>query len=610
MPDAIGPYRILKELGRGAMGVVYQAEDLAIGRQIAVKVVRLDQFSSAEEKAQLRLRLMREASAAGKLNHPGIVTVYQLGEHEEVVYVAMELIDGRSLDEILASGAVFGTVVIFSILRQVAAALDYAHSLGIVHRDIKPANILVRTDGTAKISDFGIAKIASQKFTQSGVVLGTPAYMAPEQIMAAQIDGRADQFSLAVMAFLMLSGQQPFRAASSAGLLIQIVQTEPPPLHKLASRYPPAASAVLAQALAKRPEERFACCVAFIDALAQACESVPPSAAATAPPPTFAAVAPPPPPRPPAWRGIAVAAVAVIVIMVSLGLIWRTFSSRRAQEAAAQRPAPLSVEQTQQAPAEPVVVTPAVDPNRRTNPADGLVYVRIPAGSFQMGCAGEERNCKSDTKPAHEVRISHDFLIGQTEVTRDAYARITGGAMSGDLPMASVSWEDARKYCGLGGGRLPTEAEWEYASRAGQEGKVHGEIASVAWYQANSGGAAHPVASLQPNSFGLHDALGNVWEWTADHYGSAYYRTSPLLDPEGPARGSQRVVRGGSFSTPDGYVSLSARFSFPATTKDSTIGFRCVLPWSHRAPQPGYSPIDRSPIGCARLFLPGFRVEM
>lgn len=570
LPPSIGPYRIVKELGRGAMGVVYLAEDPAIGRQIAVKVVRLDQFSSADEKAQLRLRLMREASAAGKLNHPGIVTVYQLGEHEDVVYVAMEMVEGRSLDEVLSSGAVFGTNVIFSMLRQVAAALDHAHSLGIVHRDVKPANVLVRSDGGVKISDFGIAKISSQKFTQSGMVLGTPAYMAPEQILAAQIDGRADQFSLAVMAFLMLSGQQPFKASTSAGLLIQIVQNEPPPLHTLSSRYPPAASAVLSRALAKRPEDRFITCTAFIEALAQACQTAASPASAVSPQPVSRQRA--------AWKGTLWAAASATVIIVSLGLIWRSISSRRADDVAPIIPAPPKVEENNAAPAASAITSTSQVPGKRTNAADGLVYIRIPAGVFRMGCTGGEARCKPDTKPSHEVRISREFHIGQTEVTREAYARLTGAAVSGNLPMADVTWDEARQYCESAGGRLPTEAEWEYSSRGGVEGQFHGPAAEVAWHQSNSAGKPHPVATLTANSFGLHDSLGNVWEWTADIYSPVYYRTSPLLDPGGPERGSQRVVRGGAYSTPAGYVSLSARFAFPPRTKDATIGFRCVLP--------------------------------
>ncbi len=564
LPEKIGPYRILAELGRGAMGVVYRAEDPAIGREVAIKVVRLDQFSSSDEKAQLRLRLMREASAAGKLNHHGIVTVYQLGEHEDVVYVAMELVDGKSLGDVLSSGVVFQQATIFSVLRQIAVALDYAHAAGIVHRDVKPANILLRADGSAKISDFGIAKIASQKFTQSGVVLGTPSYMAPEQIMASQVDGRADQFSLAVMAFLMLSGRQPFKAESSAGLLIQIVQTEPPPLHVLDARYPPAASAVLGRALSKKPQDRFPTCLQFVEALAQACHGIAAQPVAAIPPP-------PRKPAPVAGRHVIWASVAAGLVIVSMGLFSRYFTKQTQPViSSTQAPAPSA----ERSPAPP----PAADPNRRINPVDGLTYLRIRAGAFQMGCSGGETRCKPDTRPVREIQISKDFFISQTEVTLDAYDRVLKTGAVGPQPVTNVNWNEARQYCELAGGRLPTEAEWEYASRAGVQGRLYGAVGEIAWFKDNSGGLTRPVASKAPNANGLHDLLGNAWEWTADIYSAPYYRRGPSIDPPGPERGTERVVRGGSFSTPDGYVSLSARFSFPPRTKDATIGFRCVMP--------------------------------
>ena len=582
LPEKIGPYRIVEELGRGAMGVVYRAEDEAIGREIAVKVVRLDQFSSADEKAQLRVRLMREARAAGILNHPGIVTVYQLGDHEDIVYVAMEFVDGRSLEKLMSDGVELGLPRIFSILKQIAAGLDYAHAAGIVHRDIKPANILVRRDGSAKVSDFGIAKIASQKFTQTGMVLGTPAYMSPEQIMATQVDGRADQFSLAVMAFQLLSGRQPFRAESSAGLLIQIVQTEPPPLHVLDGRFPPAASAVLGRALAKKPQDRFPSCMSFVEALAVA--SAQPAPPAQALPGRAAPPQPAPVPvarRESKYRGKLWMAVAAATAISILGM----FAWVKSRASAAK---PVVVEQVKPGVKNPAPVPvpeeerPAANeaegpPSMRVNPLDGLEYVRIPAGAFQMGCAAGEARCKADSKPAREVAIRRAFYISKTEVTADAYGKIAVTRETGKTPISRVSWTEAKKFCELAGGRLPTEAEWEYAARAGEAGPQTGELEGVAWYAVNSGGAAREVGVRQPNAFGLYDTLGNVWEWVSDIYGPTYYRIGPSIDPPGPSRGSQRVVRGGAFSTPEVYVSLSARFAFPPSIRDATIGFRCVL---------------------------------
>ncbi len=207
-----------------------------------------------------------------------------------------------------------------------------------------------------------------------------------------------------------------------------------------------------------------------------------------------------------------------------------------------------------------------------------MTYLRIPAGAFQMGCSGGETRCKPDTRPVREVRFSGDFFISRTEVTLDAYDRVLKTGLVGPQPATNVSWSDAKQYCELAGGRLPTEAEWEYAARAGVEGRLYGSIGEIAWFKENSGGSIKPVASKEANALGLHDALGNAWEWTADIYSAPYYRNGPALDPPGPERGSERVVRGGSFSTPDAYVSLSARFAFPPSTRDATIGFRCVMP--------------------------------
>jgi serine/threonine protein kinase len=229
MAERIGPYRLDEELGRGAMGIVYRGFDPAIGRNVAVKIIRPQQFSTADEDAQMKLRFAREAAAAGKLSHPNIVVIYQLSEEAGVQYMAMELVAGLSLEQTLAPGAPMATEVALPILSQIADALDFAHAEGVVHRDIKPANILIRRDGRIKITDFGIARIVSQTMTRTGITMGTPSYMAPEQIRASRVDGKADQFSLAVLAYQMLSGRKPFGADTDHALLYQIMHEEPPP---------------------------------------------------------------------------------------------------------------------------------------------------------------------------------------------------------------------------------------------------------------------------------------------------------------------------------------------------------------------------------------------
>src|ERR1017187_6803437 len=267
--QSIGPFQLLEELGRGAMGVVFRGFDPAIGRPVAIKIIRADQFASPEEVSDLKLRFAREAASAGKLSHPNIVTVYHLGEEGDLQYLVLELVNGCSLEKTLANGQPQDPKIAISIVAQVADALDYAHSEGIVHRDVKPANILVRPDGKVKITDFGIARIASQTVTKTGFTFGTPAYMSPEQIMSARVGGRADQFSLGVIAYQMLSGKMPFAADTGPALMFQIMSAQPPLLHTVNPAVSPRTSEVIGKALAKNPDDRFASCKEFARKLAE-----------------------------------------------------------------------------------------------------------------------------------------------------------------------------------------------------------------------------------------------------------------------------------------------------------------------------------------------------
>ena len=266
----LGRYQILAELGRGAMGVVYRALDPAIGRPLAVKTIRLEEITDPQERARLRERLMREAQAAGILSHPGIVAIYDVGQEEEMAYIAMEFVSGVSLDRLLM-GEPPDPVTILKVLEQTAAALDYAHKKGIVHRDIKPANLMLGEDGIVKVTDFGVAKIStSQHLTQAGTVIGTPNYMSPEQIQGREVDGRADQFSLAVIAYEMLTGEKPFFGDQLTTVLYKIVSESPTPPHHLNPTLSWAAGMVLAKALAKEPADRYPSCTDFMSALVAA----------------------------------------------------------------------------------------------------------------------------------------------------------------------------------------------------------------------------------------------------------------------------------------------------------------------------------------------------
>ena len=270
--EQIGRYRILGEIGRGAMGVVYRAQDPAIGRIVAIKTIRLAELADPSERAKLRDRLIREAQSAGILSHPGIVTIYDVAEEGEVHYISMEYVDGPTLERSMVTEPLHGQLVL-AVLNQTAAALDYAHKRGIVHRDIKPANIMLHERATAKITDFGVARIQSHQMTQVGGMVGTPNYMSPEQIQGKAVDGRSDQFSLAVIAYELFTGEKPFTADSIPALAFKIVQEEPPPVQRLNPTLGWQVDTVLKRALSKDAADRYPTCSDFTFALENACRA-------------------------------------------------------------------------------------------------------------------------------------------------------------------------------------------------------------------------------------------------------------------------------------------------------------------------------------------------
>jgi predicted Ser/Thr protein kinase len=252
--QTVGRYEITGELGRGAMGVVYKALDPTIGRTVALKTMRLD-VHGLDAKEMVR-RFQNEARAAGVLNHPNIVTIYDAGEQDGIFYIAMEFIEGTTLHEVLAEKRVLATEEVLQLTRQICRGLDYAHSNGIVHRDIKPANIMITGNGTVKIMDFGIAKSGGQ-VTNTGQVMGTPNYMAPEQVKGRQLDGRSDLFSLGVILYEMLTGEKPFVGQNVTTIIYKIVNENPITPRDLDVTVHPGLSAIVTKALAKAPDDRY-----------------------------------------------------------------------------------------------------------------------------------------------------------------------------------------------------------------------------------------------------------------------------------------------------------------------------------------------------------------
>jgi serine/threonine-protein kinase len=253
----LGRYAIQSELGRGAMGVVYKATDTALERTVAVKTVNMALEREGADKYEARF--YQEARAAGSLNHPNIVTVYDVGKEGNVAYMAMEFIEGAELRALLADGRALPVSQAVSVAAQVAEGLAYAHEHGVVHRDIKPANIMVLADGPVKITDFGIARMraSTDELTQSGMMLGSPKYMSPEQVIGKRADHRSDIFSLGVILYEMLTGNAPFSGENVTALMYQIVNFAPPAPSAVNAAVPELLNFIVAKMLAKPLEERY-----------------------------------------------------------------------------------------------------------------------------------------------------------------------------------------------------------------------------------------------------------------------------------------------------------------------------------------------------------------
>lgn len=254
----LGRYQVEKELGKGAMGVVYLGKDPKIGRVVAIKTMALSQEFEGEELDDARERFFREAETAGRLQHQNIVTIFDAGEEHDLAYIAMEFLKGRDLVEFCRDAKLLPVPKVLSIVARVAEALAYAHRQNVVHRDIKPANIMYELDSdTVKVTDFGIARITDSSKTKTGLVLGTPSFMSPEQIAGKKVDGRSDLYSLAVMLYQMLTGVLPFRGDSMAELMYKIANEQAPDLRQARPQMPEQLARIVAHGLAKKPEDRY-----------------------------------------------------------------------------------------------------------------------------------------------------------------------------------------------------------------------------------------------------------------------------------------------------------------------------------------------------------------
>jgi len=595
---------------------------------------RFRQRRLIDDPPEFLVRFQNEAASTGRIHDPNVVTIYESAQADDgTPYIAMEFLEGESLRQALTRRGQLPVPEVAEILQQAARGLNAAHKLGIIHRDLKPDNIFLTyseeessasssadlfsrsaalgydrpekpqtlanrsalprspANVLVKLVDFGIAKLReSATHTQTGMVLGTPPYMSFEQasgMRSDELDARSDVYSLGVVVYEMLTGSTPFHSDTPVGYLRMHMQEDPPPFRAVKPDLPAlfGVESVVMKALTKDRDQRYGSVLEFARAFAEAAGPAPEAVGAVREPPlhdqgTTVPTSAPPHTRPAVSAAKGAAAkgsrsalwLGALAVALLLGVGGWYFASVFRHNGSA---------------------TPPLAPSVGTvweNSKDGLKYSWIPPGTFMIGCWPGDTECADDEKPAHRVTLSKGFWVGQTPVTVSAfrrYARATGKAMptppdfnagwtNQEMPIVNVTWNDAVAFCGWAGGRLPTEAEWEYAARAGSTESRYGPIDDVAWYASNSGNKTHDVAKKRPNAFNLCDMLGNEWEWVSDWYLGNYYAVSPERDPRGPETALLRVMRGGSWGDEPLALRVSNRTGREPGYGDSGFALRCV----------------------------------
>jgi eukaryotic-like serine/threonine-protein kinase len=663
--QSIGRYHILEQLGEGGMATVYKAYDTRLEREVAVKVIRLDQFTPATLGRVLK-RFEREAKALGRLIHPNIVHVNDYGEHEGVPYLVMDYLPGGTLKPRLGQPMPWEEAV--RLLIPIAQALEYAHEQAIVHRDVKPSNILLTVKGQPMLTDFGIAKLLegeqTQSLTGSGVGVGTPEYISPEQ-WTGQAGPLADLYSLGVVLYELVTGRKPYTADTPAAIMLKQATSPLPRPRQFVPGLPEAVEKVLFKALAKEPGNRYPDMDTFIRALEGLLSrqpARPPSRQVLPPVPlkkplpskskvtdsqaTFEPMETqtnPEPKRlpealleqtldlrtqPPIARrywmiGLVVLGVVGIGVLGGLLLKKPTTFFLTSTPIVTQTPTGTQASMETHTPTSTLTPnptdTPTITPTPGigttwTRPADKMVMVFVPEGSFNMGTTKNQaqEECKkvanscyidryADAQPAHNVFLNA-FWIDKTDITNYMYALCVqagscqpphstnsktrssyyGNSQYDNYPVIYVNWGNANDYCAWAGGRLPSEAEWEKAAR-GTDGRRFpwGFIdpnCTLANYISFCAGDTTSVdnQSSGASPYGALDMAGNVWQWVADWYAFSYYSYSPQENPTGPETGQERVLRGGDWSSITLQTLSFFRLRRNPLSDEYSTGFRCA----------------------------------
>lgn len=529
-------YAVEGRLGAGGFAVVYLVRDVNLKRKLAVKVLSPDVISSHSVLERFR----REAETVAQLSHPHIVPLHFIGQKDDLIYLVMQCIEGGSLAEKLAREKQLSIEDAARIFQEIASALAHAHKRGVVHRDIKPQNVLLDAEsGRALVTDFGIARTAEGgSLTATGMVVGTPAYLSPEQVTGEPSDHRADIYALGVMMYEMLAGQPPFTGATPTAVLMKRLGGPPPPLQSVRADIPAPLADVVDACLATDPNERIQNAADIVRLMTG---HSPVSGGHTTS--TRLRVTKPKSNKT-LLAGIALGIALVAAVAGYLAM---------------QKPA--------SAPVAPV------DP--------GMAL--IGAGTYMIG-----DNDVEAARPAHEVAITA-FGLDTVEVTVGEYARfVATGSVDAPwrakpdsmLPVTGVQWAEARNFCAWrhpGGGRLPSEEEWEAAAR-GLGGRRYSWGRDWRQNAANANNQRRgpaPVASYPAGRTpeGVHDLIGNVWEWTSSPY-------KPYGNPNATASGMY-VIRGGGFNATPAVATATSRVPYnPATDRENLAltGFRCAMP--------------------------------
>jgi len=632
-------YVLVRQLGRGGMGVVWLARDESLEREVAIKM--LPEIVANDPVAVKELK--RETARSQRLSHPRILRIYDFVESGPLCGITMEYVEGGTLaaNRLEQPGEVFSPAALGKWVRQLCEALAYAHSeVQIVHRDLKPANLMIDRAGDLKVADFGIAASVSDsvsRVSHQASSSGTPVYMSPQQMMGDKPAVTDDLYALGATLYELLTGKPPFY---SGNVILQVQSKMPPSMTARRSEFgvmgepiPAAWEATIAACLAKSPSDRPQSAAEVAERLGLTNNNAPSfgqTAADNQNTNTASKVERPVPQSIrtqqaeslsgggrstvtarlfSTGRALRLGLISVLIFSVTSFVYWLVLIAmpeERKNAAFRQRIVAMDAEQEQlrqqrlaaeieaeKGRVERARSAQATMPEKRLIIPDlNLEMVPIPAGSFMMGNVGGSYT----ESPKTQVKISRPYWLAKTEVTQMQWTALMGSNPSKfrglDLPVEQVSWDEVMEYCRklterervagrLPAGyiySLPTEAQWEYACRAGTTGDYGGTGRSddMGWSERNSGGSTKPVGAKQANAWGLHDMHGNVWEWCLDRYVDRHPGGS-VTDPTGPPAGSLRVFRGGSWVTYHAFCTSTRREREKPDYRNPNLGFRLAL---------------------------------